>query len=47
MPYIKTKLQCGPSEPTKAHITAKEFVILFSVYWSSAGICDGKDKHFS
>ena len=24
---LKTKLQCSPCEPTKAHITAKEFVM--------------------
>ncbi len=26
---LKTKLQCSPCEPTKAHITAKEFVLYF------------------
>ena len=27
--FIKNKPRCSPSEPTKAHITTKEFVISF------------------
>ena len=51
--FIKNKLHCSPSEPTKAHITAKEFVIFHYDFRSYAGksrifysCLDGKDKHF-
>ena len=34
---LKTKLLSSPSEPTEAHITAKEFVDIFTIHRSLAG----------
>ena len=45
MNVFKTKLQCSPASRPKL-ITTKEFVVLFYVDWSSAGIAMAKINIF-